>query len=185
MLLILSPALQFRVEVEMKTLFIAVRAVIYMTGFFFVFGWLALHARHFDTEIGLRLPGWLEIPGMIVAVPAAALGLFCAGAFITRGRGTPAPFDPPREFVAAGPYRWVRNPMYVGGLSFLAGLAFFLHSISILITSLALFVVVHIMVVYYEEPTLRRKFGSAYEEYCRNVHRWVPRWPAATRPNGT
>lgn len=169
----------------MKTLFIAARAIIYMTGFFFVFGLIALRVRAFDPGIGTRLPEWAAIPGLIVALPGAALGLFCAGEFITRGRGTPAPFDAPRVFVAAGPYRLVRNPMYVGGLSFLAGLSFYLHSISILTMSLVLLLVVHVMVVFYEEPTLRKQFGATYEEYCRNVHRWIPRWPSPAPPHGS
>jgi protein-S-isoprenylcysteine O-methyltransferase Ste14 len=169
----------------MKTLLIAARAIVYMTGFFYVFGWLAFRARTFDPQIAFQLPAWLEVPGLILAFPAAALGLFCAGAFIIRGRGTPAPFDAPREFVAAGPYRWVRNPMYVGGLSFLACLACYLHSISILLMTLFLFGVVHAFVLFYEEPTLRRQFGATYEEYCRNVHRWLPRSPRATHSHGS
>jgi protein-S-isoprenylcysteine O-methyltransferase Ste14 len=169
----------------MKTLLIALRAVIYMTGFFCVFGWLAFRARTFDPQMAFQLPAWLEVPGLILALPTAALGLFCAGEFIIRGRGTPAPFDAPREFVAAGPYGFVRNPMYVGGLLFLAGLALYWHSISILLMTLFLFAVVHAFVVFYEEPTLRKQFGATYQEYCRNVHRWLPRRPRPARPHGS
>jgi protein-S-isoprenylcysteine O-methyltransferase Ste14 len=116
----------------------------------------------------------VEIPGIVLMVMGGVLGLACAGTFIVRGKGTPAPFDAPREFVAVGPYRYVRNPMYVGGLFLLAGLGFYEQSISILLMALLLLLVVHLMVVFYEEPTLRKSFGASYEEYCRTTERWVP-----------
>jgi protein-S-isoprenylcysteine O-methyltransferase Ste14 len=75
----------------------------------------------------------------------------------------------------------MRNPMYIGGLAMMAGGKLILRSISIVILALALFPVVHVFVILYEEPTLRRKFGETYEEYCRNVSRWLPRWPVVAR----
>jgi protein-S-isoprenylcysteine O-methyltransferase Ste14 len=158
----------------MKTIFIALRAVAYMTGFFFFFGWLALRVRTWDQAFDASLPAWLEIPGLILAVAGIVLALYCVGEFITRGRGTPAPFDAPREFVAAGPYRFVRNPMYVGGISLLAGFALYIHSISVLLMSVILFFVAHLFVVLYEEPVLKKTFGATYETYCRSVSRWLP-----------
>lgn len=158
----------------MKTILIALRAIVYMTGFFFFFGWLALRVRTWDRAFEASLPAWLKIPGLVLAVAGGVLGLYCAGEFITRGRGTPAPFDAPRQFVAAGPYRFVRNPMYLGGLTLLAGFALYVHSISVLLMSMMLFFVVHLFVVFYEEPTLKRTFGATYETYCRSVSRWIP-----------
>lgn len=158
----------------MKTLWIALRAIVYMTSFVYFFGWLALRARTLDPVFHVLLPAWLEIPGLILAMAGAWLALSCAGEFIARGRGTPAPFDAPRRFVAAGPYRFVRNPMYVGGLSLLAGFALYVHSISILVLSAVLFLAVHLFVVFYEEPTLKRTFGATYEAYLKSVSRWIP-----------
>jgi protein-S-isoprenylcysteine O-methyltransferase Ste14 len=169
----------------MKTLIIALRAVVYMTGFFAVFGWVALSVRAFDPQLGIVLPAWAPFLGMVMMVPGAVLGLCCAGMFITRGRGTPAPFDAPRDFVAVGPYRFVRNPMYVGGLAFLAGFGLYAGSVSILIMACVLFGVVHLFVVLYEEPTLRRQFGTTYEAYCRAVHRWIPRRPRPAPSHGS
>lgn len=168
----------------MKTLLIALRALVYMTGFILFFGWAALRVRAFDRRLGIQLPAGMEIPGLILAVAGAILGLLSAGAFITRGRGTPAPFDAPREFVALGPYQFVRNPMYIGGLTLLVGFALYEHSISILFLSLALFFVVHLFVVFYEEPTLRKKFAAPYEEYCKSVSRWLPRRPRPAKNHG-
>jgi protein-S-isoprenylcysteine O-methyltransferase Ste14 len=153
---------------------IGLRAVVYMTAFLLFFAWLALRVRAFDRLLQVTLPDGVEIPGIVLMVAGGVLALACAGTFIVRGKGTPAPFDAPREFVAVGPYRYVRNPMYVGGLGLLAGFGLYERSISILLMALALLLVVHLMVVIYEEPTLRKLFGATYQEYCRTTARWIP-----------
>ena len=165
----------------MKTLFLALRSVVYMSGFLLFFGWIALLVRTFDQSFGVSLPAATEIPGAILLVVGATLVLVCAGVFISRGRGTPAIFDAPRAFVAIGPYKYVRNPMYIGGLILLIGFGLYERSISILVLALLLFALVHLFVLLYEEPTLVRKFGRSYQEYRRAVRRWIPRWPAGTK----
>ncbi len=165
----------------MKTLFLALRSVIYMTGFLLLWGWIALRVRAFDQRLGLSLPAAAEIPGAILVVLGAILGLACAGAFISRGQGTPAIFDAPRAFVAIGPYRYVRNPMYIGGLALLIGFGLYERSVSILFLALLCFALVHLFVVFYEEPTLTRRFGSSYQEYLQAVRRWIPHWRSADR----
>jgi protein-S-isoprenylcysteine O-methyltransferase Ste14 len=91
------------------------------------------------------------------------------------------PLDPPRKFVTVGPYRYVRNPMYLGMAIFLIGEAvLFADRASlarILWYGLALVVIIECFVVFYEEPATRRRFGLEYEAYCRRVSRWVPRKP--------
>jgi protein-S-isoprenylcysteine O-methyltransferase Ste14 len=159
----------------MKTLFLALRSVIYMSGFLLFFGWIALLVRTFDQSFGVSLPAASEIPGAILVVVGAILVLACAGVFISRGRGTPAIFDAPRAFVAVGPYKYVRNPMYIGGLVLLIGFGLYERSISILFLTLLLSLLIHLFVLFYEEPTLTRKFGSSYQEYRRAVRRWIPR----------
>ena len=159
----------------MKTLFLALRSVLYMTGFLLFFGWIALRVRTFDQNFGISLPDAAAIPGAILVVIGAILVLACAGVFISRGRGTPAIFDAPRAFVAIGPYKYVRNPMYIGGLMLLIGFGLCERSISILFLTLPLFLLVHLFVLFYEEPTLTRKFGSSYQDYRRAVRRWIPR----------
>jgi protein-S-isoprenylcysteine O-methyltransferase Ste14 len=147
-----------------------------MTGFLLLFGWIALRARAFDQRFRFSLPVAAEAPGAILMVLGAILVLACAGVFISRGRGTPAIFDAPRVFVANGPYRYVRNPMYIGGLVLLLGFGLYERSISILFMTVLLFPLFHLFVRFYEEPTLTRKFGSSYQEYLRKVRRWSPRW---------
>jgi protein-S-isoprenylcysteine O-methyltransferase Ste14 len=169
----------------MKTLFIALRSLIYMAVFFALWGWAALSVRVFDPLLGIALPRWTVMAGIVLMIPGAVLGLWCPGEFIMHGRGTPAPFDAPREFVAAGPYRFVRNPMYVGGVAFLAGFGLYARSVSILILAVALFGMAHLFVVFYEEPALKKSFGTTYEAYRRRVHRWIPMRLKAAPLHGT
>ena len=96
--------------------------------------------------------------------------------FLREGRGTPAPIDPPKELVAVGFYRYVRNPMYFGVLLILIGHFLWFGFWWLLAYALLAFVVVHLFVTQYEEPTLKRKFGAAYEDYLRRVPRWIPRF---------
>lgn len=95
--------------------------------------------------------------------------------FLTQGRGTPAPIDPPKELVATGFYRYVRNPMYVGVLAMILGHFLWFGYWNLLIYTIIVFFAFHTFVTYYEEPTLKSNFGAAYEEYRKKVPRWIPR----------
>ena len=119
--------------------------------------------------------GVRQIAGMLLGASGAALALACILTFVFVGRGTPAPFDPPRRLVIRGPYRFVRNPMYLGAGLALAGAALFYQSIQVLEYDALFLVIMHLFVVFYEEPALRRTFAREYEEYCRKTGRW---WPA-------
>jgi|ERR1044071_579052 protein-S-isoprenylcysteine O-methyltransferase Ste14 len=112
--------------------------------------------------------------GIIPIALGALLYLWCAWDFTFTGMGTPAPFDPPKEMVVRGLYRYVRNPMYVAALLVLIGEVILFESALILIYAAIVFSVFHLWIIVYEEPTLRRKFGESYETYCRKVSRWIP-----------
>jgi protein-S-isoprenylcysteine O-methyltransferase Ste14 len=112
---------------------------------------------------------------MLLAGSGAALALACISTFVFVGRGTPAPFDPPRRLVVQGPYRFVRNPMYLGAGMALAGAAFFYQSIPLLGYAGLFLLITHVLVLVYEEPTLRRIFDGDYEAYCGRVGRWWPK----------
>jgi len=159
----------------MRNLWTAMRALVYTSLFVWLWGWVALSLRPFDDRLGGPLGPWAAPLGWAVMAVGAALAASCVLAFILRGQGTPAPFDAPRQVVAAGPYRFVRNPMYLGGFLVLSGFGLVERSAAIVIFSALWLVVVHLAVVYLEEPDLRRKFGSSYEDYRRAVPRWVPR----------
>src|SRR5213594_1218289 len=70
--------------------------------------------------------GLVQILAMLIIVAGAALAIASILTFVFIGKGTPAPFDPPRKLVVAGPYRWVRNPMYIGAGLVLLGAAMFI-----------------------------------------------------------
>lgn len=160
----------------MNTFFRIFRSIIYVPAFILFFGWIALRVRVYDSKIGIELPRWTRLPGIIFMIAGGFLVLTCVGIFIIRGKGTPAAFDPPTEFVATGPYAFVRNPMYIGGFILLTGFGLYHHSLSILILLLLLFLVFHLFVVYYEEPTLEKQFGKSYTEYKKRINRWIPKW---------
>jgi protein-S-isoprenylcysteine O-methyltransferase Ste14 len=158
-----------------KTLWIALRATLYATGFVLLWGWLATWAHRQDDRLGLYVPEWLAPIGVALMAVGAALTLACIATFVVRGRGTPAPFDAPRAFVASGPYRWVRNPMYIGGFLILAGYALCAGSVAALGVAVAMILAAHVFVLVYEEPALERRFGESYQAYRRSTRRWIPR----------
>jgi protein-S-isoprenylcysteine O-methyltransferase Ste14 len=125
-----------------------------------------------EDEFSLR---GLRILGLVPIASGVAIYLWCLWHFATTGRGTPAPIDPPKVLVVKGLYRNVRNPMYVGVLLVLFGEAAVFASLELLRYALSFALLFHLFVRLYEEPTLRRKFGPAYEHYCKTVPRWIPR----------
>jgi protein-S-isoprenylcysteine O-methyltransferase Ste14 len=127
---------------------------------------------------GIVRPTTMEAPqiaGIVIASIGAAIAVWCIVTFAWIGKGTPAPFDPPRRLVVRGPYRFVRNPMYIGGALALAGAVLFYRSLFLLAFCCFFLLAVCLFVLFYEEPTLRRTFGPDYEAYCHRVHRWLPR----------
>ena len=141
------------------------------------------------------LPSWLgfdvRMAGSarwrwIAAVPSIlgfALAARCIWDFGRTGHGTPAPMAPPQRLVVIGPYRYVRNPMYLGFLAGWVGLWVIFGRTSVVAIAWACVAVtaVALFVRLYEQPALRRKFGADYEEYCRNVRAWIPRMRPWTR----
>lgn len=126
---------------------------------------------------GIGRPTRFALPqllGAIATLGGSALAVWCILSFAVIGRGTPAPFDPPRRLVIRGPYRYVRNPMYLGAGLALAGAALFYQSGVLLAYAAGFLLVMHAFVVWHEEPTLRQTFGEEYEEYRQRVHRWLP-----------
>jgi protein-S-isoprenylcysteine O-methyltransferase Ste14 len=116
---------------------------------------------------------WLGIAPLLAG---SWVVLRCLFAFSWKGRGTPAPFDPPRALVVVGPYRYVRNPMYFGAALVILGGTVLWGSIVNGLVYVAVFLGgLIVFVIVYEEPTLRGKFGANYEEYCRHVPRLIPR----------
>lgn len=115
----------------------------------------------------------------------AAIGLITIGiaiyvstafwGFALIGGGTPAPIAPTKILVVRGLHHYVRNPMYIGVALVIAGQAWLFHSEHIAVYLVCVLFIVHLFVVFYEEPTLHRHFGEEYDRYCASVPRWIPR----------
>ncbi len=149
-------------------MFVFARAVTY-AALFIGFVLIYLPGRLLS-RAGIVRPAAIAVPqvaGMVIGAAGAAVALWCIFTFATIGKGTPAPFDPPRRLVIRGPYRFVRNPMYIGAGLALASAALFYESLPLLGYAAVFFLATHVFVLLYEEPTLRRTFGQEYEAYCR------------------
>ena len=114
-----------------------------------------------------------------LAIPLWVTGLtiiiWCSVDMIRKGHGTPAHLDPPKALIINGLYQYVRNPIYLGALTFILGYIFWFGSQFLILYFLFFFLCFHILIVFIEEPILRNTFGAEYEDYCRNVPRWIPR----------
>lgn len=122
----------------------------------------------------------IRIIGIVIAAAGLAGLIECSVRFTVKGHGTPAPVAPPDLVVVTGLYRHVRNPMYVAVVSIVVGQGLFFGSVAVLEYAIAVWLVFHLAVLVYEEPTLRKQFGPSYEWYRSNVPRWWPRmrpWP--------
>lgn len=122
-------------------------------------------------------------PVEVIAVCTIAIGAFllaiCIADFARYGRGTLAPIDAPRRLVVQGLYRYVRNPMYLSVTVILFGELLLTGSVALLIYWMIWFAAVNFVVIACEEPTLRKRFGAAYDSYTHEVGRWMPRLSAA------
>lgn len=119
-----------------------------------------------------------RILGVLVFLAGLPVLLDAFAEFALKGLGTPAPIAPPQRLVVTGFYRYVRNPMYAAVVALILGQGLFFGSVAVLEYAFFLWVGFCFFVLLYEEPTLHRKFGAEYEEYCAHVPRWIPR----TRP---
>jgi protein-S-isoprenylcysteine O-methyltransferase Ste14 len=120
-------------------------------------------------------PTALKLLGGVLIVAGASVLVAAFARFVVEGIGTPAPVAPPSELVVGGLYRYVRNPMYLAVTTTIVGQAIQLGR-PVLLAYAAVFMAAVVAFVYgYEQPTLARRFGAAYEDYCRNVPAWLPR----------
>jgi len=118
--------------------------------------------------------GVWRLVGVSLIVLGAGINLLCGWEFAFRGEGTPAVWDPPQTLVATGLYQYTRNPMYLGIDLLLLGEAVLFESWILLGYAILVGAGVYLVVLYYEEPTLARKFGVTYEVYRVRVPRWLP-----------
>ena len=136
-----------------------------------VAGYIPLVLLRNSPQIETGIFAYLAFPLWLIGT---IILLWCFWDFIQKGKGTPAPIDPPKELVATGFYRYVRNPMYVGVLIIIVGHIFWFKTIWMAAYAVIIFLAFHLFVTLYEEPTLKKKFGASYEDYLQKVPRWIP-----------
>lgn len=135
---------------------------------------LPAYARGLDPVAGGTLPPWLVYGGWTIFLVGGLLSYWSFWTLVNLGNGTAFPYDPPRRFVEAGPYRSVRNPMYAGNLAMILGLALASRSPGMLTYAIVMGAVTHLYVVGVEERRLLIRFGDHYASYRRRVPRWMP-----------
>lgn len=129
---------------------------------------------HSDVDCALGIAPALRLFGLLPLSAGTVVYLWCAWDFARSGKGTPAPYDPPQLLVTRGLYRFIRNPIYVGIGLVIVGEALLFDSIPLLGYAVLLLSLFHLRVVRYEEPRLRARFGTEYQQYCLAVPRWIP-----------
>lgn len=130
------------------------------------------------------LSGVMLALGVLLIILGLGFVVYTNKAFLRVGKGTLAPWDPPKKLVVAGAYKYVRNPMISGVLMIVLGEALIFSSIELFILFILFFIVNHIYFVYSEEPSLIKRFGDDYIEYKKNVPRWIPRLTPWKMENG-
>ena len=151
----------------MKRMLIILTAAVFvlLCGFLFL---------QIDKLLPFELPTVSQIPCWILLITGIILIVLGEAAFLTRGGATGAPSDPTKHLVVTGIYRWVRNPIYLGGTLVLLGVALARQSPTLLLAGLLFLPVMHFTVVRGEEQRLERDFGAEYLEYKHSVPRWTP-----------
>lgn len=139
--------------------------------------------RYFGLEAAVvDLSNPLTVAALACMAGGSALLLACVYEFARMGRGTLSPVDPPRTLVAQGPYRYVRNPMYLSVGVILLGETLLTRRAALAVYAAVWFGLVNVFVIVYEEPWLRHRFGMSYDDYASTVGRWIPTF--ATRKAG-
>ncbi len=135
--------------------------------------WLA------ETAVGLSAwrfdDPWLRQFGIVLVVLGGSLGLFSGAVMAFHGLGTPLPVDAPREIVVRGPYRFVRNPMAIAGLSQGVAVGLMIGSPAVILYAVSGGPLWNILVRPWEERDLENWFGEAFRLYRQEVHCWIPR----------
>ena len=140
--------------------------------------WLAHRLAPAAIPIPIYGRTWLA---WALAVVGIAAWVACLDAFSRKGRGTPLPADAPRLLVTTGLFAVIRNPIIAAELLVIWAVALYMASVGVGLYALVVTVAAHLIVVHVEEPELRQRFGESYEEYCRNVPRWFPRFGGPRR----
>lgn len=114
-----------------------------------------------------------RLVGVVLILFGTAFLLYSISLFHFSGKGTPVPINPPKKLVVKGVYKHTRNPMYISLLLILLGYFIVFGQLLLLLNLFIMTVLFHLFVTRYEEPTLNKKFGKTYTDYCKGVPRWL------------
>ena len=117
----------------------------------------------------------LEVLGIALVVASVAVLIYAFVRYVIEGLGTPAPVAPTERLVIGGLNRYVRNPMYLAVVATILGQALLVGRPILLVYAAIVFATMAAFTLWYEEPVLAQQFGSEYEDYCKQVPRWLPR----------
>jgi len=134
--------------------------------------WRICRWHHGGPPLGISL---FRFFGVLLIAAGLPILLDSFARFALQGLGTPAPVFPTRHLVVSGLFRYVRNPMHVAVVSLILGQGLFFGSVRVLEYGITVWMLFHLFVLIYEEPTLRKTYGPQYEQFCANVPRWIPR----------
>ncbi len=155
-----------------RRVLIGLTAVALFGGAFVLLPALAVRAND-----ALSLPLWRALPvqafGLLLMLSSVAIYGYCATLFARRGRGTTSPINPPQNLVTSGIFGYSRNPIYVGYVAFLVGIFLVFGHFALLIYAVLVAAFIHGLIIFWEEPDLRRRFGPDYDLYARTVPRWL------------
>ncbi len=161
----------------------AAQMVVFWSLFLVLIPWAIVSVERSAGLDGWRFAGpatrWAG--GLLFAL-GGSLGLTSAAVMAARGRGTPLPADCPRELVVSGPYRYVRNPMAVAGLTQGVAVGVFLGSPVVIVYAVLGGPVWDLFVRRWEEADLEERFGEPYRRYRAAVRCWLPRFPGYRPP---
>ena len=143
--------------------------------FFGVFMAALPWAAHQLLPQALPLPALIRTwSGAVLFAVGIAVWIACLDAFSRRGRGTPLPTDAPRRLVTDGLFGVIRNPIIAAEMMVIWGEALYVASLGIVLYATAASIGGHLIVIYIEEPELRKRFGESYQTYSQRVPRWFP-----------
>ena len=168
--------IQINMILNKQNFFTTFKTVIFGIVLFSFWALVSLSTKFLDKLFKIQLPQFMLIPGIIFIIIGFIIAGFCAITFIIVGKGTPAPFDAPKEFVSVGLYKFVRNPMYIGIFIMFEGFAFVNLSVFMILFPFLWLLIVHLFIIYYEEKKLGNLFGQSYYNYKNNTNRWIPKF---------
>ena len=137
----------------------------------FLLPWIMIHYNHSLGLPAVQIP-ILQYLGVVLLIPCGAVILHCKRIFRIVGKGTPVPIEPPKEFVASGLYKFIRNPMFASYITIYLALFFISGSLLLLFFTLLCALAIHLAVILIEEPILEKRFGDTWLEYKKRVKRW-------------